>query len=189
MLAYGRSEEAQPQRRVVALHMLVGDVGDLLGLDGSGPIEWVNAVDSRLEIHADPDQLLRVLLNLCRNAVQALESSRDPALVRRLSVTAEKAGDVIVIQVSDTGPGVPARAREKLFQAFQGSARAGGTGLGLAIAAELTRAHGGTIALIENGPGATFEVRLPLRGGARRTNGTHNGKVRVDAAPRDAGPA
>ena len=58
---------------------------------------------------------------------------------------------------------MPERARAHLFEAFQGSARKGGTGLGLAIAAELVRAHGGTIELADGGRGATFRLTIPDR--------------------------
>jgi len=64
---------------------------------------------------------------------------------------------------SDTGPGVPAKAREHLFEAFQTTGRPGGSGLGLAIAAELVRAHGGDIHLVEGTIGATFRVAIPDR--------------------------
>ena len=68
------------------------------------------------------------------------------------------------MRVCDTGPGVPARARANLFQPFQGSARHGGTGLGLAIAAEIVRAHGGDIRLVDRpGAGAVFEITIPDR--------------------------
>ena len=63
-----------------------------------------------------------------------------------------------MIEVSDTGPGVSEKARAHMFQAFQGSTRAGGTGLGLAIAAELVRAHGGNIRLVPGTIGATFSI-------------------------------
>ena len=76
---------------------------------------------------------------------------------------AERMGAVVTIRVSDTGPGVPAKARANLFRPFQGGFRRGGTGLGLAICAELVRAHGGSIDLLERGPGATFEVTIPDR--------------------------
>ena len=65
--------------------------------------------------------------------------------------------------MSDTGPGVPAKAREHLFEAFQTSGRPGGSGLGLAIAAELIRAHGGDIHLVEGTIGATFRISIPDR--------------------------
>jgi signal transduction histidine kinase len=68
-----------------------------------------------------------------------------------------------MIQISDTGPGVPDKAKAHLFEAFHGSTRPGGTGLGLAIAAELVRAHGGELRLVEGTIGATFCVRIPDR--------------------------
>jgi signal transduction histidine kinase len=58
---------------------------------------------------------------------------------------------------------VPKRARDHLFEAFQGSVRPGGSGLGLAIAAELVRAHDGDIHLVEGTLGATFRITLPDR--------------------------
>ena len=70
-----------------------------------------------------------------------------------------------------TGPGVNDRARAHLFEAFQGSTRRGGSGLGLAIAAELIRAHGGEIRLVDGTIGATFRIIIPDRAvelGARR---------------------
>jgi signal transduction histidine kinase len=71
---------------------------------------------------------------------------------------------VVIIRVCDTGPGVPEKTRANLFQPFQGSARRGGTGLGLAIAAEIVRAHGGDVHLVERpGAGAVFEIVIPDR--------------------------
>ena len=65
--------------------------------------------------------------------------------------------------IHDTGPGIPERARETLFKAFQGSMRRGGTGLGLAICDELVRAHGGSIALVASPVGARFRITIPDR--------------------------
>jgi len=151
VLAYGRAGEAPPQRRLIDLNRLAEDVGEVLGLDGHP------------EIDADPDQLYRVLLNLCRNAMEALESNSHDAVVRRLAIAAERAGSVVRIVVSDTGPGIPNSVRQHLFQPFQGSGRKGGTGLGLAIAAELVRAHGGSLVLLDSGAGAAFEITIPDR--------------------------
>ena len=89
----------------------------------------------------------------------------------QLRVTGRREGAVVVIEVSDTGPGVPERARAHLFEAFQASTRPGGSGLGLAIAAELVRAHGGEIRLVDGTIGATFRIIIPDRAvdiGARR---------------------
>ena len=85
-------------------------------------------------------------------------------MIRRVWVEGERNGSVTTIRVCDTGPGVPEKARANLFQPFQGSARRGGTGLGLAIAAEIVRAHGGDIRLVDRaGAGAVFEVTIPDR--------------------------
>jgi signal transduction histidine kinase len=163
-LAYGRAGEPNPSRRLVVLSRLVDDVADSLGLVAHQSIAWENRVPAGLEIDADPEQLFRVLVNLGRNALQALDGDQDPSVVRRLSVAAARTADKVAIRVEDTGPGVPERARAHLFQAFQGAARPGGTGLGLAIAAELVRAHGGTIMLLDmSGPGSVFEIVIPDR--------------------------
>jgi signal transduction histidine kinase len=163
-LAYGRAREAPPERRLVALDRLIDDVADALGLVGHATITFEAKTAERIEIDADPDQLFRILVNLGRNAIQALESDPSPALVRRLTISAERREGDVTIAVDDTGPGVPQKARAHLFQAFQGGARPGGTGLGLAIAAELTRAHGGALCLADKaGPGARFEIVIPDR--------------------------
>ena len=105
-----------------------------------------------------------MLLNLVRNAAQALESRpKGDAAALQIRITGRREGSVAIIEVSDTGPGVPPRAREHLFEAFQTSGRPGGSGLGLAIAAELVRAHGGDIHLVEGTIGATFRISIPDR--------------------------
>jgi signal transduction histidine kinase len=162
VLAYGRTQEAPPSRRRLRLRQLVDEVHDMLGTDPESGIEFDNRVDSGFEIDADSEQLYRVLTNLCRNAVQAMAADRDSTVVKRLGIAAEREGSVSHILVSDTGPGLPQKARENLFAAFRGAARSGGTGLGLAIAQELVRAHGGTIELLESRGGRTvFSVTIP----------------------------
>ena len=162
VLSYGRAGEAAPSRRRIKLAPIVGDVEELLGIDPASGIEFSVSIPEDFELDADSEQLFRVLMNLCRNSVEAMRADTDPATVKRLSVTAARMGTTALIGVEDTGPGLPAKAREHLFSAFRGSARAGGTGLGLAIAQELVRAHGGTLELREDrGIGAHFEIRLP----------------------------
>jgi signal transduction histidine kinase len=164
-LSYGRVQEPPPDRRSIAFEPLVEDVRETLGLDpGGAPVRWISAVERGLEVDADPDQLFRILLNLVRNALQALESrdARDPGR-DQIRITGRREGAVAVIEVSDTGPGLSDRARAHLFEAFQGSTRTGSVGLGLAIVAELVRAHGGDIRLVEGTIGATFRVSIPDR--------------------------
>jgi signal transduction histidine kinase len=162
-LSYGRAQEPPPDRKPVDVEALVEEVHETLALAESR-IGWIAAIERGMIVDADPDQLLRVLLNLARNAVQALETRapNDPAR-DQVRITGRREGAVVVIEVSDTGPGFPARAREHLFEAFQSTERSGGTGLGLAIAAELVRAHGGEIKLVEGTIGATFRLTIPDR--------------------------
>ncbi len=160
-MKYGSAQEARPERERFALAPLVGEVADSLGRGGEQGVGWVVGVEEGLEVDADRDQLYRVLVNLCRNAVQALEGAAGGE--REIRVTANRAGAVVVIEVADTGPGVGEAAKAHLYEAFQSSSRQGGTGLGLAIASELVRAHGGMIELLETGKGATFRVSLPDR--------------------------
>ena len=143
---------------------MVEDLRELLGLWDETEIALVNDVPADLVVDADPEQLCRVLLNLGRNALQVLREGVEPGRGRCITVSARREGAAVVIDVSDTGPGVPQKARDRLFEAFQSSTRQGGTGLGLAIAAELVRAHGGTIALLPTAEGSVFRIVIPDAG-------------------------
>ncbi len=163
-LSYGRAQEPPPDRRPIALEPLVNEVRESLELAPDTPIRWIGAVERGLTVDADPDQLFRIVLNLARNAVQALESraARDPGR-DQIRITGRREGAVVEIEVSDTGPGIPETTRVHLFEPFKSSTRAGGSGLGLVIAAELVRAHDGDIRLVEGTIGATFRVTIPDR--------------------------
>jgi len=163
-LSYGAAQEPAPERKTIEVEPLVEEVHEALGLGLDVPIRWIVSVERGLTVEADHDQLFRVLVNVARNAVQVLEArgARDPAR-DQIRITGRREGGVVMLEVSDTGPGVPDKARSHLFQAFQGSAKAGGTGLGLAIAAELVRAHGGEIRLVPDTIGATFRITIPDR--------------------------
>jgi signal transduction histidine kinase len=163
-LSYGRAQEAAPDRRMILVEPVVAEVRESAGLASDASITWISAIERGLAIDADPDQLFRVLLNLVRNAGQALESR--PASdggAQQIRITGRREGTVAIIEVADTGPGVPQKTRDHLFEAFQTSGRPGGSGLGLAIAAELIRAHGGEINLVEGTIGATFRIAIPDR--------------------------
>jgi len=167
-LSYGRLQEPPPERRPIPLEPLVDEVHETLGLGADAPIRWITAIERSLIVEADYDQLFRILLNLARNAVQAMESQADGRTNRdpgrdQIRITGRREGAVVVIEVSDTGPGFSEKAQAHLFEAFQGSTRTGGTGLGLAIAAELVRAHGGDIRLVEGTIGATLRLTIPDR--------------------------
>jgi signal transduction histidine kinase len=161
-LAYGRAAERLPQRRMIPLAPLVQELADLTGLATGAAIAFKAQVPEDLLIDADPDQLSRILVNLVRNAVQALSqvgaTEGDPTI----TVSAEREDGAVAMHVKDNGPGVPERVKAGLFSAFQTATR-GGTGLGLAITAELVRLHGGTIELTEQSVGTCFRVVIPDR--------------------------
>jgi signal transduction histidine kinase len=162
VLAYGRAREAAPDRRPLGLRAIVEDVGESLAPESVG-VEWFNEVDETLEVNVDAEQFFRVIMNVCRNAIQAMERA-GPQALRRLTVTANHSGRVTELRVADTGPGIDAAVYGELFKPFGGSAQSGGTGLGLVIAAELVRAHGGTIGVEQTSPaGTVFLVTLPDR--------------------------
>ncbi|UVC09114.1 HAMP domain-containing histidine kinase [Rhizobium sp. TH2] len=162
VLSYGRASETAPRRGRIALRPLVEDAGEILGLSAGTDISFAIDIPRDLEIDADPEQLFRVLYNLCRNSLQALEADDGPK--KAISVTASRNDDRVQVTVDDTGPGMPQKAKENLFSAFRGSVRAGGTGLGLAIARELIEAHRGWIVLEDKDErGTRFRFEIPDR--------------------------
>jgi signal transduction histidine kinase len=163
-LAYGRATERLPQRRIIPLAPVLAELEDLPGLAPGAGITLDLRVPDDLTVDADPDQLSRALVNLVRNAVQALSQAGRTNGPPRITITAERRDRTVLIWVSDNGPGLPDRAKANLFAPFQGSARSGGTGLGLAITAELLRLHGGRVSLDDVPQGTRFRLEVPDRG-------------------------
>ncbi|MEQ1670169.1 MAG: ATP-binding protein [Hyphomicrobium sp.] len=161
-LQFGGATEAPPRRELMRLKPLVEDVAESQGLPRDGQIAFFADMEDTLRIDADRDQLFRVMSNLVRNAMQAIEGAEDQP-TGEIHVAARREGRKVIVDVTDTGPGVPARARDNLFKAFQGSTKKGGTGLGLVIASELVQAHGGTLKLMDGDGGAHFRIELPDR--------------------------
>jgi signal transduction histidine kinase len=163
VLDYGKSEEQAPQPRPVALAAAAEIAAEDAGLTPDGVALKLEAPEA-LMVFADPDQLHRILVNLLRNACEAVAGDAPQAARKgEVRVGGGTVDGLVAVTIADNGPGVPDRARERLFQPFAGSVRAGGTGLGLAIARDLARANGGDLALAKSdADGATFELRLPI---------------------------
>ncbi|HYB09729.1 MAG TPA: HAMP domain-containing sensor histidine kinase [Alphaproteobacteria bacterium] len=154
-MRFAKDDQPQPAMSRFALDGLVADVGATLAPQAPEGCQWANEVPSGLIIHADRDQIFRVLVNLGRNAYEAGAT--------RISVSAKNGDGGVTVEVADNGKGIAPVAREKLFQPFSGTAKAGGTGLGLVIVRDLLRAHGGDIRLAETRPGETrFLLTLPI---------------------------
>ena len=159
-LAFGRVDEPPPRLARVPLSAIVADVidGERLAA-GEHDISFAEDVPAAMVVRADGEQLYRVLSNLARNARQAIVASGSAG---EISIAATEDDDAWWILVTDTGPGLPKKAVEFLFQPFQGGARKGGSGLGLAIAAELIRGHGGRLELRRTDEqGTEFAICLP----------------------------
>ena len=159
VLAYGKSDEAAPALETLWLAPAVEAAAEDAGLTPEG-VRLDLHVDARARILTDPDQLHRILVNLLRNAREAIAAQG--AGQGAIQVSLDPGEGVSVIRIADNGPGVPERVQERLFQPFTGSGRAGGAGLGLAIARELAQSQGGDLTLAKSGSdGAVFELRLP----------------------------
>lgn len=162
VISYGKALESPPARRLHRLHAIVDEVGELLGVENLAGLQFINKVPHELEVSADSEQLFRVIMNLCRNAINAMQADAQESSVARLTVEAMNAGENLELRVCDTGPGIPPNLHDQLFEPFHGSASKGGTGLGLAIARELVRAHGGEISLEKTGhTGTVFLISIP----------------------------
>ena len=158
-LTFGRAEEPPPTLSRFALRLLAEEVVEAEGLGTDTMVYCLTDVAPGLMIRADHEQLYRVLSNLLRNARQAIEATGTTGTVE---ISGGEDDADWWIKVGDTGPGLPPKAREHLFTAFQGGTRKGGSGLGLAISAELIRGHGGRLELLRSdAEGTEFLIRLP----------------------------
>jgi signal transduction histidine kinase len=161
VLDYGRQSVTPPRPAPVDLRNLIEEATHDARLAGHPEITVSNGIPENLRISADPDQLARVFVNLLKNAREALENASPKVEAPAVEIGFAEEGDWLTVSVVDNGPGLPPRALENLFVAFEGSARSGGTGLGLAIAQELTEAHGGRLDHVPQTSGTRFDVVLP----------------------------
>jgi len=153
-----------PESSLVTLNGVVREVVELF----DHPLRRAQ-IDVALEladglppIWADPHRLHELVAHLITNAVQAMRERPAPRRVTIRTATTPEATRV-ALEVSDTGPGVSAEVRARLFEPFFSTKPPGvGTGLGLFVCQEIARERGGSIVLVERaGPGATFRVELP----------------------------
>ena len=162
LLTFARQHK--PERTSTSLNQVLDDALELRGYElRVRGIEVVRDYDEDLpETMADAHQLQQVFLNLITNAEQAMEKRQGNT--QRLLVSTRRAGNVIRIEVEDSGPGIPPNLLERIFNPFFTTKPTGsGTGLGLSISLGIVREHEGKI-WAENAPtgGAHFTIELPL---------------------------
>lgn len=132
---------------------------DLAASSAGGGVRVVREPGRVGAARVDPAALRRVLENLARNAAQAMPQGGT------LTLAATSEGEHVVLRVSDTGLGMDADTRARLFEPFFTRGKRDGTGLGLAIVRRVVTAHGGEIQVESTpGTGTTFRVRLPVAG-------------------------
>ncbi|WP_326537131.1 ATP-binding response regulator [Pseudorhodoferax sp.] len=172
------ARQKPPSRSAVQINDTVRAAADMLGytLRSHGIQVNLQLADAMPDVQADPDQLGQVVLNLMVNAQQAMESLPGPRVLSlSTGVEASRPGAAgreprVWLRVADTGPGVPAAARERLFEPFFTTKAAGfGTGLGLSVSRSIVREHGGDLVLEPRDGGAVFRMSLPISGGAAPT--------------------
>lgn len=154
-------EKREPERQPLDIRKLIDEALELtlLGNDGAA-VEVVRVEAPHLPaLEADPVQIQQILINLIRNGIEAVRHRGERWI--RIAVRAEDAH--LLIEVEDSGPGIPPETARNLFKAFSTSKKTG-LGLGLAISRSIAQNHGGEL-LVEpggGGRGATFVLSLPL---------------------------
>lgn len=159
-----------PQFTMVNIHEVCERVRSLIHAEFPIGIRVERSYDVSLpEIHGDREQLIQVVLNIARNAAQAIASNENgegkvtlkTCVARHVMLKKYQQKLALELQVTDNGPGIPAEIREKMFFPLV-SGREGGTGLGLTLAQTFVQHHGGAIE-VDSEPGRTcFRIILPL---------------------------
>jgi two-component system, LuxR family, sensor kinase FixL len=154
-------EKRDPQRRLVDINPLITDA---LELTKFGTRPGVTRIRCDFEtdlpqIFVDPVQVQQILVNLTRNALEAVRGRPNPEVM----ITTRRDAKGVAIEVADNGPGIRPEAVPELFKAFA-SSKNGGLGLGLAISRTIAQSHGGTLDVDPGGQGrgAQFTLSLPL---------------------------
>ena len=148
-----------PQPGEVVLSQLVDDARFLLSpeMEAAG-VTFRTDIGPEARVYADPEQVKRAVVNLMKNAVQAMAGGGS------LTVRAESAGPEVALEVEDTGPGMPEEVRRRLFEPFF-TTREKGSGLGLSIVQQAAETNAGRIE-VESTPGwgSVFRLVLPAPG-------------------------
>ncbi len=155
-LAFARPPELNPERHDVAA--IVRQVVELERLGAERKGATLTVAGSPHELHADVDapKLHQILLNLVRNAIEAVPSGGHVAVELSALPTSFK------LRVADDGPGIPELVRQRIFEPFF-STKEGGTGLGMSIVHSLVTLHGGMVELDTSPRGTRFDISIPLR--------------------------
>ncbi len=159
--------DSPPQWRLINVHEVLERVRSLVLAETQQGVEVRRDYDPSLpELLADPEQLIQALLNIARNAVQALGGKGvirlGTRIARQCNIGHKRHRLVARITIADNGPGIPAQIMDSIFYPMV-SGRAGGTGLGLSIAQTLVNQHDGLIECVSRPGDTVFTILLPLQ--------------------------
>jgi two-component system nitrogen regulation sensor histidine kinase GlnL len=155
-----------PSKRPISIHQVMERVYTLIRAETAPPVTIVRDYDPSLPaLHADMDQLIQALLNIARNAVEALDGrgliTLSTRVVRQLSIGSLRHKLAVRVDVVDDGPGIPDTLIKQIFLPMV-SGRPQGSGLGLAISQTIVQQHSGFIECVSQ-PGETrFTLYLPV---------------------------
>jgi two-component system sensor histidine kinase HydH len=157
LLTYVRGEKPSLERSEVAIYRLLSKL-----VESTAESDRIAGITIKLDgesnalVWGDPDRLSRVFTNLLSNAREAMSEGGT------VTISVEPKNPTVLIQVQDSGPGIPAHLRKRIFDPFVSHGKTNGTGLGLAIAKSIVEEHGGDISLHGRvGNGTIFKVVLP----------------------------
>ncbi|UXD86569.1 nitrogen regulation protein NR(II) [Thalassolituus hydrocarboniclasticus] len=161
-----------PKQEQVNIHEVLERVCQLIDVESGGRINIERDYDPSIpELEADKGQLIQALLNICRNAMQAMLEAQPPLAqpqlslrtrtVRQFTIGHQRHRLVAQIDISDNGPGIPEELRENLFYPMV-SGRADGTGLGLSISQSIINQKNGIIEFVSDASKTVFSIYLPL---------------------------
>ncbi|WJW75525.1 nitrogen regulation protein NR(II) [Thiohalobacter sp. IOR34] len=155
-----------PQKRPCNIHQVLEHVGSLVEAENEGRLKLSRDYDPSIpDFSADPEMLIQSVLNIVRNAVQALQGKGEVRLrtrtQRQFTIGQKRHRLVVRVDVIDHGPGIPPELQETIFMPMV-SSHAEGSGLGLPIAQSLVNLHGGLIECSSRAGETVFTILLPL---------------------------
>jgi two-component system nitrogen regulation sensor histidine kinase GlnL len=160
----------QPRPAPINLHEITEYVGQLIEAEKPAQVRVVRDYDPSLPMTSvDRDQLIQAVLNVARNALQAVDPTSGRIVLRTRALTnytlaGKRYRLILSIEIDDNGPGIPAELRDTIFYPLV-TGKSTGTGLGLTIAQELVGRNGGLIEFTSRPGATTFFMRLPVRAG------------------------
>jgi signal transduction histidine kinase len=147
----------RPATEICNIGLVIGAASDAASATTKNHnVQILLEVPERIELPLIRSRMERVFINLIANALEAMPAGG------KLHIACRKANRYVLVELEDTGPGIPPGIRHRLFEPFVTAGKQDGLGLGLALSRQIVLNHGGDI-WVEPAAGARFVIRLPLR--------------------------